>query len=194
MKTALCLLLMMDVSGSIDDKEYKLQHEATANALITPPIRRSVDAGGMAVALIHWSTGQELKIPWTVLNSSGQLPALSAMIASLPRVESGSTAVGDALLYGASVMQQAPACTRYVIDISGDGEQNSGEAKAEIVVRALEQLNFEINAIVIEDEPNVLSYYRGVIGEAGFVMPATFETYEVAIRTKLTLEISGVSP
>jgi hypothetical protein len=47
-----------------------------------------------------------------------------------------------------------------------------------------------VNALVIEDEPGVLDFYKATV--SGFVMPASWESYAQAIKTKLSLEIAGL--
>ncbi len=188
----LCLVLLLDASGSVDAREWELQAKGTAEALSAPAIVDRITSGPhgrIAVTAIEWSSGTALILPWTPL--SGQADAIDAAreIALYGRKQSGSTAVGDALnAAGAAILAPPGECLRHVVDISGDGSSNAG-ADPRAAVAALMAIDVIVNALVIEDEPGVLDFYAQTV--TGFVMSATWQSFGEAMRWKLELEIAG---
>jgi Ca-activated chloride channel family protein len=189
------LLLMIDVSGSIDHGEYLLQTGGLADALGDPEVADALVLGQVALAVVQWSgSGQQaLSLPWKRMLSYDAVAGFAAAARALDRAFDGSdTAVGDAI--GFSVDQFAPVsdCRRSVIDISGDGPVNAGRPVAPERGGAL-RAGIEINAIAIEDVgrsvPITEFYRRLVITPNGFVLTARgLADYPRAIREKLIRE------
>lgn len=193
------LLLSIDISGSIDKGEYAIQIEGLALALQEPAIIDSLVAGQMALAVVHWSGvgRQALVLPWKRMLAPADVARFAASVASQDRAFSASdTAVGEAIDFSAAQFTAVPDCQRRVIDISGDGPENSGFTDAAARSRA-QALGIEINAIAIEDMGNsapVTRYYQQwVITRGGFVMTARgLQDYPRAMREKILREISKV--
>lgn len=188
----LCLVLLLDSSGSVDAAEWELQARATAEALASPDIVARIVAGPnrrVAVYVAEWATAVATIAPWTEIASTADAAALAGRLVQHRRQFDHSTAAGDALLAAGDALDQAPACLRRVVDISSDGTSNTGSDPAESVA-ALQARGIEVNAVVIEGDPGVLDYWRAVT--PGFVLPATWDSYAQAIRAKLALEIAGL--
>ena len=191
------LLLAIDVSGSIDRGEYRLQIDGLADAMSDPELVDALVLGQVALSVVQWSgTGlQSVSIPWRRMVSAGEAASFARRTRDLPRAFTGSdTAVGEAI--GFSARQFAPVgdCSRKVIDISGDGPQNAGLPLGPERGEAA-RLGIEINAIAIEDpgraSPITEFYRRFVITRAGCVMTARgLSDYPRAIRAKILREIS----
>jgi Ca-activated chloride channel family protein len=190
----IALLLAIDVSGSVDAAEYRLQVDGTADALADPQVIEALVAAEAAVSVMQWSgAGMQLTVlPWTRVAVEADALTLSAASRALPRAFDGSdTALGDAILAAAAAFGQAPACRRKVIDISGDGPQNAGGPVA-AARRAAIAADIAINAIAIEDIGlSLTAYFRAqVITRQGFVVTARGHSeYPAAIREKLLREI-----
>lgn len=189
----LCLVLLLDASGSISAEEWDQQARATAEALASPAIVAGIVAGPyrrIAVTAMEWSSATALILPWHIVGGQAEADTAAAALIAHQRRQSGSTAVGDALHAAAAALLAAPAtCVRRVVDISGDGANNAG-MPPELAVAELERQGATVNAIVIEDEIGVLDYYRALA--TGFVLPATWDSYAQAIKAKLALEIAGL--
>ena len=184
-----CLFLLLDASGSVDAQEHKLQREATAAALTSPEFLARVEyEGGVAVAVAEFSLGVTTLADWTPIRSPVEAAVLAEMLLTAPRKEDHSTATGDAVLFAVNEMKRAPGCDRQVIDVSSDGRVNTG-ATMEDAVAVARGAGVMVNAIVIEDEPGVLDYYRDAVN--GFALPATWDTYAQSLKMKMTLEIAN---
>ena len=196
------LVLMVDASGSVDEREYALQRLGYVQAFRDPSVISAIRSGyrgKIAVAYIEWP-GPYLQAPiadWTELSDEASVRAFAARLESEPReLYSGGTAVGHAILYGAQAIEANRfASRRRVIDVSGDGSTNRGIAaylaRDQVVARG-----FTVNGLpILTNEPFLDRYYEAnVIGGPGaFMIPAKgFEDFAKAIRAKLIREISGV--
>lgn len=188
------LLLSIDVSGSVDAGEYRLQADGLADALADPRIVEALVGGEAALLLMHWSGAgmQREVLPWTRMRDERDVAAFAAAARSAPRAFRGSdTAVGDALAFAVTRFGAVADCRRQVIDISGDGPQNAGgplpPARA-----AAEAAGIAVNAIAIESLGLSITefYRRHVITRGGFVMSARGHLdYADAIRAKILREI-----
>jgi len=186
----LCLVLLLDASGSVDAKEWDLQAKATADAISTPAIVDKITHGHngrIVVTAMEWSSTTVVILPWTQIANLGDAKSVALVLATYQRRQSGSTAVGDALLAAAVAIKAAPDCVRHVVDISSDGTNNAG-SDPRAAVAALQAMDVNVNALVIEDEMGVLDFYKKTV--SGFVMTATWDNYAQAIKAKLTLEIA----
>lgn len=193
------LLLSIDISGSIDAGEYAMQTEGLALALNDAAIVETLVAGQMALAVVHWSGvgRQSLVIPWKRMLSAVDVANFAAATAAQPRAFTASdTAVGEAIDFSTGQFPPVADCKRKVIDISGDGPENSGFTDAEARARTVD-LGIEINAIAIEDmgstDPVTRYYQKWVITKGGFVITARgLQDYPRAMREKILREISKV--
>ena len=122
----LALALAMDISTSVDATEDTLQRQGLAAALIAPEVTEAFFSSPMPVALAvyEWSgrTTQRVILNWTMIRSEADLLLAASIVQQSVRSDSGSaTAMGYALAFGATLMQQAPGCLFQTIDLSGDG-------------------------------------------------------------------------
>jgi Ca-activated chloride channel family protein len=188
------LMLAVDVSGSIDGAEYRIQMDGTADALADPEVSEAIVAGGIAIAMVQWSAGgmQRLVMDWQRPDSPARVAAVADRLRAIPRAYSGAeTAVGEAIGFAAAQFDPVADCRRKVIDLSGDGAQNTGKPLAGFRQAAL-GAGMEINAIAIEGIGQPISEYyrRFVIGPGGFVMTARGHLdYPRTIRRKILREI-----
>ena len=78
----LALAMALDVSGSVDATEYRLQMEGLADALIDPEVQSAIFAMPevpVAVAVFEWSssTYQHVIAGWTLLHAPDDLNQLA---------------------------------------------------------------------------------------------------------------------
>lgn len=193
----IALLLTIDVSGSIDRGEYRLQAEGLAAALEDPEVAEALLVAQAAIGVVQWSgTGkQTFSIPWRRMLSPAEITAFALRSRTLERAYTGSdTAVGEAIAFSARQFDAVADCRRKVIDISGDGPQNAGPPLGP-ARGAAAAAGIEINAIAIEDAgraaPISEFYRRSVITRGGFVLIARgLGDYPRAIREKILREVA----
>jgi hypothetical protein len=199
----LALVLAVDVSSSVDGDRYELQRRGYAEAFRDPAVISAVRNGAhgaIAVTLIEWAGpgDQRSVIDWTVVRDEVSARRFGSALAEAPRVLTGTTAVGEAINAAVAALA-ACGCRadRRVVDVSGDGANNSGR-RAEIARDAAVAAGITINGLpILGNEPGVDDYYRAnVVGGAGsFLIVANgFESFAGAILDKLLREIAALEP
>ncbi len=188
------LLLAVDVSGSVDRREFAVQMQGLAEGLRDPVVSGALARGQSAVALMQWTgaSRQVLSVGWTRITGPADVEALAARITRLPRVWTEfSTAIGQAMTYGSGVFDRAPACRRRVMDVSSDGRNNEGTEPAE-VKPVMDSLAIIVNALVIRgDDAGLPAYFAENVmtGPNAFVVTAEdYDDYAERMRRKLRRE------
>ena len=148
------LVLAADVSRSVTEPKFKLQREGAAAAISHPDVVRAIASGQhrrIAVCFIEWAaTGmQNVVVDWTVIASSADARGFADKLVEAPRSFVGSTSISDAIDFSVRQLERAPfSSDRRVIDVSGDGNNNSGRSVTDARDDALAK-NITINALVI---------------------------------------------
>lgn len=205
------IALGLDVSGSVDAREYRLQLDGLASALSHAEVRAALLANPeipVDLAVFEWSAPeyQRLLVNWTRVQNADTLTRIVAKLRQTARQSSPPvTGLGQAILYGKTLLDQRQACWKRTLDISGDGRSNSGPNPRD-VRKSLG--NITLNALVIgADAPHggdlrqaqiaELSAYFGAVviyGPDAFVETALgFESYETAMIRKLLRELQGLT-
>ena len=203
------LMLLVDVSGSVDATEYNLQKQGYVQAFQSAAVQNAIAAsqgGSIAVTYIEWSgrSQQSIQVGWTLINDAASANSFASAINGTTRLFSGQTAIQDAIGkmytgFGTEVGGTANAfeSQRQVIDVSGDGADNdsasfaaAGGGRNAAIAAGVDA----INGLPILGETNLLAYYtNNVKGGAGFVLPASnFADFGRAIQEKLVKEIVNV--
>ena len=192
----IALVLAVDVSGSVDNTEFRIQMDGLAEGLRDPSVSEALVVGEAAIMVLQWTgtTRQAISIPWTQVRSFEEVDALASRIETVNRKwRNYSTAIGEAMEFSQAQFADAPACDRHVIDISGDGSSNEGvepkDAAAELLAAGT-----TVNALVIEGaEPMLTEYFweNVILGPGAFVITAnSFDEYPMRMRMKLLREVS----
>ena len=191
------LVLAIDVSGSVDAKEYLLQAEGLSAALGDPVVSEALVNARALVSLIQWSgtRRQEVSVPWRATDTHDDVASLRAKIEATPRAfRNYSTGIGEALNIAIELHETAPrTCHRKVIDVSGDGPSNEGTPPHAFHAR-LDAAQIIVNGLAIEaSEDGIAEYYRNHVahGPGSFVEVATdYTDFPRAIRKKLLRELA----
>ena len=195
----LALVLALDVSSSVDEREYALQMKGLAAAFREDTVQSAIMAtGGILVTAFEWS-GRDQHVThadWRYIATQADIEAFADRLAQSRRQHTSyPTALGYALGHAAIRLSSAPRrCLRQVVDVSGDGVNNEGFPPAS-AYRAFDYGHITVNGLVVRGaDPDPLPYYtREVIrGSGAFVEVAeTYADYERAMARKLLREISG---
>lgn len=205
------LVLALDVSGSVDAGEYRLQIEGVARALQDAEVRARILAMPQApvdLAVFEWSEAghMPLLVGWTTLSDDAAIDAVAGRLRATRRSPAPpGTALGHAMERGLALLDERPACWKRTLDISGDGQRNTGPNPRD-VKPALAAAGVTVNALVVgADNPTIgdtrqaeiaelSSYFRTsvIVGADAFVQTALgFEAYADAMRRKLLRELDG---
>lgn len=206
------LALALDVSGSVDAREYRLQVQGIAAALEDPEVRdklMAMPSAPVRLLIFEWSgpNDQRTLLPWTTIDSPTALESVIETLAQTRRREATpGTALGTAMSLGAIYLDQQSTCWKRTLDISGDGKSNLGPRPQEVKPR-LRDRGIVINGLVIGvDDPSIgdvrqseigelSSYFNAnvILGPDAFVMTAIgYADYARAMRAKLLRELDGL--
>ena len=190
------LMLAVDVSGSVEPQEYRVQMDGLAAALVDASISDALVASQAKLALMQWtgSGRQAVVVEWTDMLREADVVAFADQILAEPRLwRDYSTAIGEAMALSLAYFALVPECDRHVVDISGDGESNEGRAPR-AVWNDLAAAGVTVNALVIEESVSGLTAYferEVIMGPGSFVVTANrFEDYPEQIRRKLLRELT----
>jgi hypothetical protein len=197
------LVLAVDVSFSMDREEQALQRQGYVDAFRSPEILAAVrngPLGRIAVTYVEWGGAPVQIVPWTLIDGPASAAAFADALAARPVRRISFTSITEALVFGSRLFRSnAFLGARRVIDVSGDGPNNSGAPvplARDLLVR---------NGVVIDGLPIMLErsgrafpdldlyYERCVIGGPGAFALKVTDTGDFAdtIRQKLVLEITG---
>ncbi len=207
------LSLGLDVSSSVDDAEYALQLEGVIAALNAPVVVDILLLQPDAPVRIHvfeWSgpVNQTIIVPWTTIHSPADLATITARLRAHTRgVPAPTTAVGSAMIAGFSYLEQHPECWIRTLDLSGDGETNTGPLP-ESIPDAQTPSGVTVNGLVVgsgnffgdQVSRDALAdleiyYQENVIrGPVAFVEVAeNYDDYAAAMERKLLRELSALA-
>jgi hypothetical protein len=205
------LVLAVDISYSMDPDEQALQREGYIQALTSREFLTAVREGGhgkIAVTYFEWAgpPTQKIIMPWRVIDGPESADAVAAEIARAPTSRASRTSISAALKFARSLFDNSGyRGVRRVIDVSGDGANNSGPLVAPtrdeivnegITINGLPLVLKRLNYATMDIEQLDVYYEDCVIGGPGaFVIPIRErEKFVEATRTKLILEIAGRQP
>lgn len=203
------LVLAIDVSGSIDPTEAKLQREGYQRALTNPEVIAAIKSGPLgkiALSYTEWAGMGHYKVvvDWQVIDSPDSAKVFVDRLAAVATENAHRTSLSDAITYSVRHLAgNAFEGTRSIVDISGDGANNFGRLVTEARDEAVAQ-GFIINGLPILTQsptagtypslPNLDLFFRDcVIGGPGafYVAAHGFEDFARAVKKKLILEIAG---
>lgn len=190
----LALVLAVDVSGSVDPREFRVQMAGLAAALRDPVVSEALVKAQAQVSVVQWtgSSRQFVALPWQKIETFDDIDGFAVRVDDVPRRwRNFSTAIGEALEFSRRYLGQVGQCERLVIDISGDGSSNEGIAPVEVLA-GMRRAGIVVNALVIEGTENDLTGYfweNVITGEGSFVVTANdYQQYAAKMRLKLRRE------
>ena len=205
------LVIAVDVSYSMDPEEQALQREGYVQALTSREFMRALREGAngkIAITYFEWAGqfDQKIIMPWRLIEGPESADSVAAEIAAAPSRRASRTSISGGLLFAKPLFDHSGyRGLRRVIDVSGDGANNSGA----LIVPTRDDVlaaGITINGLPIMlkrpargtmDIENLDVYYEDCVigGPGAFVVPIhERKQFIEATRTKLVLEISGREP
>ncbi len=204
------LVLAVDVSFSMDAEEQEIQRQGYIDALRSEEFVSAVKDGALgkvAISYVEWggAGSQVTTVPWRLIEDEKGAQAFADELKAKPVQRIVQTSISDAIKFsGQMIKSNAYKGLREVIDVSGDGPNNSGQP----VERArdwAEAAGITINGLPLlmkrdddgRDIPDLDAYYRQCVitGPGAFVIPVrSKEQFKDAIRSKIIREIASVQP
>jgi hypothetical protein len=209
------LVLVDDVSGSINDDEFKLQKDGWFSAFTNPRVVAAIHGGptgAIAVSYAEFASSYQVKtvLDWTVIKDEASARAFAKALQDTPRSFRGHTAIGAGVDLAVQMLDKANYdAQRRVIDVCGDGTNNSGRDVDEARDDAVKQ-GITINGLAIANESDIPwlqehthppgglpNYYRAHVvgGEGAFVLEIhDYQSFGEAVTRKLLSEIASARP
>lgn len=208
----LALVLVTDVSRSIDDSEFVLEKQGYAAAFTNPAVLRAIRGGllgRIAVAYVEFAGDGQTRtvLDWSVIHDAASAEAFVARLSAAPRSFSGRTAIGNGIDLGVQLLAESGmTATRRVIDVCGDGTNNAGRdvtaarddaIRAGIVINGLSIINdrpMSGSFAHVQPPGGLGRYYRENVtgGPGSFVLEVhDFHTFGEAMTRKLVNEIAS---
>lgn len=204
----LALALGLDVSGSVDFREYRLQYEGLASALADQEVQASIFAlpeAPVAIAVYEWSSSgfQRIVVDWEMLHDLDRLEDVRLRLLAKSRERAPApTGLGRAMIFGKEMINRGPRCWDETLDVSGDGKNNDWPPPQRVISSGvLGQLR--VNALVIVEDSNnpdvpsnleeLSTYFRERVihGPDAFIEVALgFADYADAMKRKLLRELA----
>jgi Protein of unknown function (DUF1194) len=199
------LVLAVDISFSMDMEELGLQRAGYVEALRSPEVHKAIANGAtgrIGVAFFEWAGAniQHHLIPWTIIDSPEAALAVAHELEKQPTRRGQRTSIAGAIDTSVRLIDEAPyRALRKVIDISGDGPNNSGRIVTVSRDEALAK-GISINGLPVAlKRPGYLDisdldiYYEDCVigGQGAFVISIRDKAqFAQTIKTKLIMEIS----
>ncbi|WP_457584884.1 DUF1194 domain-containing protein [Ensifer canadensis] len=198
------LVLAVDISGSMDMEEASVQRSGYLEVLRHPDFINAVKGGYLgriAIGYFEWAeqVNESSVVAWQVIEDAKDAEAFAADLEARPFGTGRGTSVSNAILFGMKLIESnAYTGVRRILDLSGDGHNNTGPpialARADALARGI-----VINGLVILIRPSGSTvpldqyYAECVIGGPGsFMIPVReAEAFASAVRQKLLHEVSG---
>jgi hypothetical protein len=202
------LVLAVDVSYSMDPDEQALQREGYITGITSSEFMQALRQGingKVAVTYFEWAGpfDQKIIMPWRLIDGPETAAAVAREIAGAPYRRASRTSISGALGFAKPLFDASGyRGIRRVIDVSGDGANNSGALLTPVRDDVL-AAGMTINGLpIMLKRPNTLSmdienldvYYEDCVigGPAAFVVPIhERDQFKAATRTKLVLEVAG---
>ena len=209
----LALVLVTDVSRSIDDTEYDLEKQGLATAMRDPAVVGAIRNGAIgtiAIAYIEFAGPYEVRtiVDFTLVRDATSAAGFADRLIAAPRSFYGRTSISAGIDAAVELLLKSNLePQRRVIDVCGDGTNNAGRditAARDDAVRA----GILINGLtIINDHPvsytyahvappgGLTNWYRENVtaGLGSFVIEVhDFKAFGDAMKRKLLNEIAGL--
>jgi len=206
------LVLAVDVSGSIDPTEARLQRKGYERAILNPEVIDAIKSGPLgkiALSYTEWAGMGHYKVvvDWQIIDSAESAKTFVDKLMAVGIQNAHRTSLSDAITFSAwHLNENAFEGTRRIVDISGDGANNYGrlvtEARDEavaqgIVINGLPILTDTPTGGTYPSIPDLDLFFRDcVIGGPGsfHVVAHGFDDFARAVKKKLILEIADRTP
>jgi len=202
------VVLAVDVSYSMDPDEQALQREGYIAAITSREFMQALRSGmqgRISITYFEWAGpyDQKIIVPWRLIDGPEAADAVANEIARAPYRRASRTSISGALIFAKPLFDGSGfRGVRRVIDVSGDGANNSGALvtmarddvlSAGITINGLPIMLKRPNSFTMDIDNLDIYYEDCVIGGPGaFVIPIRErEQFKEATRTKLVLEIAG---
>lgn len=205
------LVIAADASYSMGKEDLVLRRDAYAKAIASGEFAQALKAGGLgkvAVTYFEWAAAgyQDVIVPRQVIDGPETAAAFAAELVKTRTVPRSRTSISSAIDFAVTLFKNNYSKgARRVLDISGDGPNNSGGPVLAARDAALAR-RITVNGLAMmypgptrppDDIDRLDDYFADCVagGQGSFVLPVKDSAdLEEAIRTALVSDITGRVP
>ncbi len=186
------LVLVMDISDSVDGDEFALQRVGTAGAFVDPEIVNAISSGALgriAVSVVEFANEAVIVVPWTVISDAKSARAFAATVTGAPRsndVGTGTSISAGISLANKVILTMPYRATRKVMDVSGDGTNNTDAEgiTVEVVTKIAKAQHITINGLTLA---LCLFFQTGPVPRTEWIAPVSVDrdTHAAVIHEEL---------
>lgn len=200
------LVLLVDVSRSMTERELEIQRQGYAAALRSEDVYHAIQSGllqRIALTYVEWAGLQEVIVDWRIVETRADLEGFADALSVRFDPTLRRTSISEALIFGAAMIESnAFEGLRRVIDVSGDGPNNLGRPVL-LARNAVLSKSITINGLPLMTREGLGGlwhledldlYYENCVtgGPGSFVIPVLdWQDFAEAVRRKLVLEIAA---
>jgi hypothetical protein len=157
----LALVLLTDVSNSMDADEYEMVKAGYKAAFADPQVIQAIldNSQGVAVAYVEFSGQTEFRVVrgWDVLIDAASAASFGDAVAAAPRSSSGNTALAVSLQKATAMLSTGEfGAARRVIDVASDDGSDQGRTAA--VRDAAVAAGITVNALPFINDRQIGTY------------------------------------
>ena len=207
------LVLVSDVSRSVDDSEFQMEKAGYAAALNDPRVVAAIRGGAVgaiAIAYVEFAGSYEVStvLDWRVVRDAASARQFTDALDKAPRSFWGRTSISAGIDRAMHLLEESGfEAQRRVIDVAGDGTNNSGRevaaarddaVAAGVTVNGLAIINehpVSYTYAHVQPPGGLTEWYRQNVtgGPGSFVVEVReFATFGEAMTRKLINEIAAL--
>ena len=209
------LVLVSDVSRSVDDTEFKMEKAGYGTALLDAKVLAAIKGGpigAIAISYVEFAGAYEVRtvMDWEVIRDEASARRFVAGLEEAQRSYWGRTSISAGIDKAMQMLASSGfEAQRRVIDVAGDGTNNSGRevtdarddaVAAGVVINGLAIINehpVSYTFAHVQPPGGLTAWYSENVtgGPGSFVVEVrSFETFGEAMTRKLLNEIAAKSP
>ena len=206
------LVLVSDVSRSVDDSEFTMEKAGYGTALLDPKVLAAIKGGpigAIAIAYVEFAGAYEVRtvIDWEVIRDEASARRFVASLEEAQRSFWGRTSISAGIDRAMQMLASSGfEAQRRVIDVAGDGTNNSGRevtdarddaVAAGVVINGLAIINehpVSYTFAHVQPPGGLTNWYSENVtgGPGSFVIEVrSFQTFGEAMTRKLLNEIAA---
>ncbi len=209
------LVLVSDVSRSVDDAEFRMEKAGYGAAFLDPRVLAAIHGGpvgSIAVAYVEFAGSYEVRtvLDWHVIRDAASAKVFVDALSEAPRSYWGRTSISAGVDHAMRLLEEGGfEAQRRVIDVAGDGTNNSGRditearddaVRAGVIINGLAIINenpVSYTFAHVQPPGGLTAWYQANVtgGPGRFVVEVrSFDAFGEAMTRKLINEIAGTQP
>ncbi|MGI4802781.1 MAG: DUF1194 domain-containing protein [Janthinobacterium lividum] len=209
------LVLVTDVSRSVDDTEFTLEKDGYGAAFADPRVLAAIKGGPIgqiAVAYVEFAGSYEVRtvVDWHIVHDAASAAAFTGEMKAAQRSYWGRTSISAGIDHAMQMLTEGGfEAQRRVIDVAGDGTNNAGRetsdarddaVKAGVTINGLAIINehpVSYTFAHVQPPGGLTAWYSDNVtgGNGSFVVEVrSFQTFGEAMTRKLLNEVADAGP